>query len=109
MNKVYSYNEEDFSSLISESQSYSEVLRKIGLVSSGGTSSKLLKKRIKEMGLSVEHFFTNSAQYVPKFDLKEILVQDSSYSNISRLKIRLVTEKILEYRCVLCENIGEWN
>lgn len=109
MNKVYSCNEKDFSKLVLKSNSYSEVLRKLDLVSMGGTSSKLLKRRIRELGLSVEHFNTSPSQYVPKIDLEEILVRDSNYSNIHRLKIRLVAEKILEYRCTLCDNTGEWN
>ena len=38
----------------------------------------------------------------------KILVENSTYANISRLKIRLINEGRLEYKCACCGNIGEW-
>ena len=37
------------------------------------------------------------------------MVENSSYTNINRLKQRLINEGKLEYQCALCGNIGEWN
>lgn len=38
-----------------------------------------------------------------------MLVEDSSYINTNHLKNRLIKEGLLEYRCYICGNIGEWN
>ena len=40
--------------------------------------------------------------------MDEILVENSSYANIGRLKTRLIKEKLLEYKCAFCGNTGEW-
>ena len=44
-----------------------------------------------------------------KTPMSEILVKNSKYLNRYRLKIRIVNEGYLEYRCIECNNIGEWN
>lgn len=41
--------------------------------------------------------------------MKTILVKNSTYTNRTALKKRLVDEKILPYRCAICGNEGEWN
>lgn len=108
--KVYVPSDEDFAKIIKESDSYSDCLRKLGLTSCGGSSSDILKRRIKELNLSVEHFGkTRKQSYTARYTLEEILVENSFYHNISRLKKRLVKEGYLEYRCVCCGNTGNWN
>lgn len=37
------------------------------------------------------------------------MVEHSTYTNITRLKMRLVNEQRLEYKCALCGNEGMWN
>lgn len=39
--------------------------------------------------------------------LSAVLIENSSY-NRRHLKQRLIKEKLLEYKCVKCGNIGEW-
>jgi predicted RNA-binding Zn-ribbon protein involved in translation (DUF1610 family) len=108
--KVYLVSDEEFTTLVKESPSYSEILRKLGLAPKGGSSTDTLKRRIEELKLDVNHFTRaiptpNSARYT----MEEILVEDSTYANISCLKKRLINEKILEYKCAICGNLGEWN
>lgn len=40
--------------------------------------------------------------------MKEILIENSPYSNIRSLKNRLIKENYLEYKCEKCGNKGEW-
>ena len=40
--------------------------------------------------------------------MEEILVENSSYTNRTRLKERLIKEKLLEYKCSICQNNGIW-
>ena len=107
--KVYSISDDEFRQLIAESNNYSDCLRKLGLTTRGSSSRDILKKRINELNCSTEHFNqykhqTNNIIY----DLDEICVENSSYFNIARLKIRLVNEHKLEYKCAFCGNTGEW-
>jgi 5-methylcytosine-specific restriction endonuclease McrA len=44
-----------------------------------------------------------------KYTLEEVLVEDSHYVNIARLKKRLVSSGLLSYRCSDCNNDGTWN
>ena len=63
------------------------------------------------MNLSTAHFSSTRAANITstKYSLDEILIENSTYKNISRLKERLIKEKRLEYKCAICGNIGEWN
>ena len=108
--KVYIPTDAEFIKIIEESNSYSDCLRKLGLTTRGGSSTDILKKRIKELNLSTEHFGKSHEQSpTARYALKDILVEHSSYHGIARLKIRLVNENYLEYKCACCGNKGEWN
>ena len=109
VSKVYSISDEEFCNLISQSDSYSEVLKQLGLTAHGGSSLDILKRRIQELNCSVAHFGSKAQTKAPniKYSLDEILVENSSYSNISRLKLRLIKEGYLEYKCARC-GISTW-
>lgn len=107
--KIYSMNDEDFKQLIASEHTYSDVLRKLGLNTNGGSSTDILKMRIAELSCDTNHFYKfNRNTYSVKQDLSEILIENSTYHNISRLKTRLVNEGLLEYKCSKCGNVGEW-
>lgn len=105
--KVYSVSDEEFCKIVSESYSYSDILRTLGLGTNGGSSTDILKKRIKELGCSIEHFSKGNSKAHSRYTLEEILVENSTYRNISCLKKRLVDEELLEYKCVIC-GIDSW-
>ena len=105
--KVYLVSDEEFRKIISESYSYSEVLRKLGLGTRGGSSTDTLKRRIKELNCSIEHFDRAKSGVYKKYSIEEILVENSTYANISSLKQRLIKEGLLEYRCAIC-GIDKW-
>lgn len=107
--KVYQVSDETFKKIIANANSYSDCLRALGLTTHGGSSLDVLKRRISELKCSTEHFGTMQIKSPnAKYDLDEILVENSTYAGISRLKIRLVNEGRLEYKCAYCGNIGEW-
>lgn len=106
--KVYSLSDEEFICLIQKSNSYSECLRQIGLKTVGGYSSTILKRRIKELGCDVSHFYYPSKISDNMFSLSEILVKDSTYKSMSALKRRLIKENVIEYKCAKC-GINTWN
>lgn len=109
--KVYDLTDEDFQKVIEESQSYAECCRKIGYSDKGRYGSDQIKKRCAELNISTEHFSSvvPMLKAAQKYTLDEILVENSSYKNISRLKLRLISENRLEYICAICGNNGFWN
>ena len=108
--KVYQVSEEDFKTIVVNANSYSDCLRALGLKTSGGSSTDILKRRIKELDCPIAHFGTKKINKSnnTKYDLDEILIENSFYSNISRLKSRLIKENRLKYKCAFCGNEGKW-
>lgn len=111
VSKVYELTDEEFQKVIKESQSYAECCRKIGYSDKGRYGPDQIKKRCVELNISTEHFSsTNAARKAStKYTLDEILVENSTYANISRLKSRLINEDRLKYVCAICGNNGFWN
>ena len=109
ISKVYQVSEIEFKKIIANANTYSDCLRALGLGTNGGSSLDILKRRIAELDCSIDHFGTlNKQSYQARYSLEEILVENSSYANLARLKTRLINENKLEYKCAKCGNIGEW-
>jgi predicted SprT family Zn-dependent metalloprotease len=108
MNKVYNFTDDEFIEIVKTSLNYSDVMRKVGLLCSGGSTFKTMKRRINELNLDTSHFSTTLSTNNQKYSMLEVLVQNSSYTNIHRLKQRLVREGYMKYECSICSNKGEW-
>ena len=109
ISKIYQIPEKEFRIMVATADSYSDILRQLNLTTRGGSSLDILKRRIAELNCSTEHFGQKASTIAPnvRYTLDEILVDNSSYMNISRLKIRLIKENRLEYKCARC-GISEW-
>lgn len=105
--KVYQVSDEQFREIVASSNTYSDCLRALGLGTKGGSSTDILKRRISELNCSTKHFGRKGSGYQAKHALIDILVENSTYANISSLKRRLVREGVLEYKCAVC-GINEW-
>jgi hypothetical protein len=104
---------ENLKKIVSNSETYKEVIEKLGWNVNGSNYNKI-KKLIIENEISTIHFLTSSEflkKYNPviydKIDINEIMVENSFYSR-SNLKRRIIKEKIIPYSCELCENNGIW-
>lgn len=110
--KICDLGKDEMICLITESKSISDLLKKLNVNSRGSGAYKTFRNHCKRIGvdLDVIKFKINPTlnNKGVKRPLSEILIKDSTYQNISRLKIRLVRDKILEYKCVKCGNSGEW-
>lgn len=104
--KVYQVSDEEFKNIIKNSSSYSECLRTLGLGTRGGSSSDVLKRRIKELNCSTQHFKGRTTS-ATRYTLEDILVENSKYTAISALKEKLIKANLLEYKCSKC-GISEW-
>jgi len=78
-----------------------QVLNKLGL-SGRGHSYDFIKKRLEKENISTSHFVYNK-NVVRYKDLSEILVENSTYKNTTKLKIKLVTAGILLDICSMCQ------
>lgn len=103
--------------LLDSSRSYREVIVKAGSSDKSG-NYQTLKRNIEQRGLSTEILDKNRYLSLKKnaertnrekkhFKLSEILVKNSTYTNNHALKLKLVREGILEYKCEIC-GINEW-
>ena len=108
--KIRELNSDELQSIADKSNSISDMLEFLGYQRNYGSVAKTLKKVIQEMGIDISNFrpFARNHQKVI-YTMDEILVKDSSYTNMDRLKTRLVSEGYMEYRCAICGNTGEWN
>ena len=110
ISKVYLVSDEEFNQIVAQANSYSDCLRALGLSTTGGSSTDVLKRRIAEQNCDIAHFGKikqNKQTYQAKYSLDEILIENSSYANITRLKERLIREGRMEYKCKNC-GIVEW-
>lgn len=110
MNKVYSFSDEEFIKIVNSSKSYNDCIKKLGYARNGRHCYDLLKKRMSELKLDNSFFegMSSGNGAKSKYSLDEILIENSPYQSMGRLKIRLVKEHKLEYCCAICGNKGEW-
>jgi 5-methylcytosine-specific restriction endonuclease McrA len=108
VSKVSKPTDVEFRKIVEQSSSYSEVLVSLGLVPKGGTSSKALKRRIEALSISTTHFKVRGEWAKTTHAMEDILVEDSSYTNMHRLKLRLVADGLIDYLCNECGNTGIW-
>ena len=109
------YKKENLEKVVVNSQTYSDVARKIGITTKGGCSFKAIKKYIKLYNLDTSHFLNrsefnifNSKKIGRTRPLNEILVENSTYSNTVNLKKRLYKEFLKPRECELCGQDEEW-
>lgn len=109
--KIYNFSDEEFIKIIKESTCMTDCCRKLGFTIYGGNGRYQIKKRCEELGISTDHFKVSPSSHKtpPKYNLDDILIENSPYQNRASLKKRLIAENRLEYKCAICGNTGEWN
>lgn len=109
ISKTHLVSEQQFKEIVETSNSYAECCRKLGLCDKGRHGVDAIKKRCNELNIIPTHFNRSGHSNSKKYTIEEILIENSTYKNIERLKIRLVNENKLKYQCAICGNLGEWN
>lgn len=105
------YTEEEFKTAVETSTSIGQVLTKLGLKPAGG-NYKQFKAISNRLQIDTSHFIgqghlKGKTHSWNKFPLCKILVENSIYTNISKLRKRLISNGIFEYKCCSCLNT-EW-
>lgn len=89
---------------VSKASSIRSLLENLGFSRNSGTMGNIARERIKYLDINTDHF-TNGGG-AARYTIEQICIEHSTYTNISRLKIRLITEKYKKYLCELCGNKG---
>ena len=111
-NKICELSKEELQKLIVDNASINSILKKLNVNSNGSGAYKTFKNHCNRLGISVPVYKRKAGLiYNPKISLDKILIENSTYQNIMRLKIRLVKEGLMEYRCFgdKCDIKKEWN
>lgn len=96
---------EEFNKIVEESKSRNEILFKLKL-SISGHSAKLLNRRLKIEKTDTSHFIKGGELRNKKYSNEEIYVENSHYTHI---KDRFFDDKIVEYKCSVCNLPPYWN
>lgn len=113
MPRVKTWTDQELKNAVRRSRSMRECAGRLGLAKAGGTY-RTLKPHIKRLNIDTSHWLgqgwrKGSVVAVSKpIPLSEILVKNSTYTNIARLKIRILKKKLLPYVCAVCGNKGKW-
>lgn len=110
----YKTTKEELEDAVKKSKSVASVCRILNIRPVGG-NYKTLKIKFKEWGIDTSHF-TGQGWNVglllhrpnKGFELSEILVKDSTYTNTTNLKEKLINKGIKEHKCECC-GLTEWN
>ena len=106
--KIYEVSDSEFIKIINESNSFNGILKTFGM-SHGRGQQAILKKRCNELNLDVSRFNKNGGGIIKRIDSSNIFVKNSSYTSTYHASKRIQKEKLIEYKCAMCENIGVWN
>ena len=107
---VWSLPREEIQERVNSCNSICDVLEVFGYKRTSGSMAQVMKKIIEEYDIDTSHFrpfYRGNSN--PTYTLEEILIPNSSYTNIQRLKERILRAGLLEYKCEGCGNQGEWN
>ncbi len=112
--KIWSVDKENLQLLLNTSQTYKEVLIKLGFEPNGNYQT--LKRRLIDESFDLSCISEKSSENIKnnaiknslsKKKLEDILVENSNYGR-SSLKRRLIQEKILENKCFKCSVKNTW-
>lgn len=107
---IWTLSKEEIQDKVNQCNSISDMLEAFGYQRSNGSMSKVMRKVIDTYNIDTSHFkpFKRTNQK-PIYSLEELLVPNSKYENIARLKKRILKAGLLKYECECCGNKGEWN
>lgn len=110
--KRYNISDNDLINAVSESQSMYEVLSKLGVKLAGGSFSHY-KKRILNLGLSIEHFKGQAhgkgkASSSRKKSSEILVLRKTGNRAKSHQLVRALIDSGIKHECVKCGLLPEW-
>jgi 5-methylcytosine-specific restriction endonuclease McrA len=112
MEKIYS--KEKLFEIVQKCNTYREVLIYFNRNESS-RSYQQLRQKINEWGIDTSHFLNKSEHIKLMYDKgllekkdNSVLFVENSSCGRSTIKKRIIDECLIEYKCAICGNIGEW-
>jgi len=112
---IWTTSKQQLNQITNESDSFSQILRKLNLDPSGsGSRFRSLKHRFQEDNIDYSHIssgvFSNKGRKIPRESkpLEEVMIKNSTYSR-GHLKKRLLKNGMLENKCKICGQLPEHN
>jgi RNA polymerase subunit RPABC4/transcription elongation factor Spt4/5-methylcytosine-specific restriction endonuclease McrA len=99
------FTKEELALAVANSLTIRSALTKLGCQSNQGHYYKVFHKLCQEYGIDYTHFNPYNAQDRSR---KPLRLEANTHHSSHDLKKRLVREGLLEYRCLICGNAGEW-
>ena len=111
MSRFQNISDEEFTTIVKQNDCIRDIVGALGYSRSSGSMGVKVSERINALNIDISHFAKkkSDASSHPLYSLEEILVKNSKYENINRLKKRILKEGLLEYKCTKCGNTGTWN
>lgn len=100
------YSIEELSSIVKNSQTYREVLRKLGYSTESGNNNRTLKNRLLKYNISTEHFINENHRVIR--NPKNIFIENSTASQ-KTLRDWYLKGSYTEYKCSICGQEPFWN
>lgn len=113
---IWKISKEELEKIVKESSYLRDVLNFLGLKNKGATPN-VLKERLKLDLIDFSHFLKNikeqrlnncSIMKKTAIPIELMMTENSNYSR-NYLKHRIIKEKLLEYKCIICKNNSIWN
>lgn len=101
------YSKEILEKIVKESYSFADVCRYYNLGLTAG-NYETIQNKIRDYRLDTNHFKRNSSSDIKIiYTLESIFCKDTTYTQTSKLKDKLLKNNLKEYKCECCNNI-EW-
>lgn len=101
---TYAYSSEEFKKLVEESNSFRDLLKKVGYKTVNSATVSLLKRRIEEEELDISHFGTTKSYH--KVLKEDVFKKDSDVSQRTLRKWYLKED--IPYKCSICGQSDIW-
>lgn len=101
---------DELKDIVNESNTLAEVMRKLGYTGNRGNSIKGLKQFFTENNIDISKFSINNRHCYshPSCKLEDIMVSESTYTNMNRFKERLLQSGLIKNECYCC-GLTCWN
>ena len=98
---------EELKTMCKNSSGMLELMRNLGYSNNRGNSYAGLKKYLNENNIDISHFRKHGGGVKPISD-EDLFVEHCTYTNMTKLKQRILKKNLIEYKCSIC-GISEWN
>lgn len=112
MERKSKYTKDVLEPVVKRNFSLKGVLKDLGICQTGG-SSNYIRNLIDSFGIDRKHFKSkqkfseNNGMFKNGKTLKEIMVENSTYSR-THLKTKILKERLIENKCQICGQLPEW-